>query len=103
MRSYPYYPNHQLDIELGSTVQDRISGLTGVVTARVEYLTGCTQYGITPKGDGTKRGDTTYLDWQCLQVMEGAGALADLNTSATTRRGDGAGEAPGSRSDAPTR
>lgn len=66
MRSYPYYPNHQLDIELGSTVQDRISGLTGVVTARVEYLTGCTQYGITPKGDG-------------------------------------AGEAPGARTDAPTR
>ena len=103
MRTHPYYPTHQQDIEMGSTVQDRISGLTGVVTARVEYLTGCTQYGITLRGDGTKVGDTTYLDWQRLQVKEGPGPLADLNTSATTRRGDGAGEAPGSRTDAPTR
>lgn len=33
-------------IMLGSTVKDRITGLTGVVMARTEYLTGCAHVAI---------------------------------------------------------
>jgi hypothetical protein len=40
--------------ELGKKAKDKITGFTGILTARVEYLTGCTQYGITPQ---IKKGD----------------------------------------------
>lgn len=33
-------------IGLGSTVKDRITGLTGIVMARTEYLTGCAHVAI---------------------------------------------------------
>jgi hypothetical protein len=36
--------------EMGSTLIDVIHSLEGVVTGRAQYLTGCTQYHITPKG-----------------------------------------------------
>jgi hypothetical protein len=105
MRTYPRHPEHQLDIELGSTVQDRITGFMGIAMSRVEYLTGCTQYGVTARYDGSngKLGETNYFDWQRLSVAKGPDELADLNTSKVTQRGDGAGEAPGARHDAPTR
>lgn len=34
---------------LGKKGTDRITGLTGTITAYVEYLTGCNQYLIVPK------------------------------------------------------
>lgn len=35
-------------INLGAHVRDTITGFRGVVTARIEYLTGCRQYTLTP-------------------------------------------------------
>jgi len=34
--------------ELGQGVKDIVSGFCGVVTARIEYLTGCGQYALSP-------------------------------------------------------
>lgn len=34
--------------ELGSKVKDLINGFEGVVTARLEFLTGCNQYCVNP-------------------------------------------------------
>ena len=44
----------KFSIELGVRVRDRVSGFAGTVTGRVEYLSGCRQYLITPacKDDG---------------------------------------------------
>lgn len=36
-------------IELGSIATDRISGFSGVVICRSEWLHGCTRYGIQPQ------------------------------------------------------
>lgn len=36
-------------IELGKEGRDKITGFTGIITTRVEYLFGCTQYGLVPK------------------------------------------------------
>ena len=33
-------------IQLGSTVKDKITGLTGIVMGRTDYLTGCAHVGI---------------------------------------------------------
>lgn len=33
---------------LGKTAKDKISGFKGVITARVEFLTGCSRYCVQP-------------------------------------------------------
>jgi hypothetical protein len=43
-------------IELGSKVRDRITGFTGIVTARTEWIFGCIRYSVQPEKlnkDGT--------------------------------------------------
>lgn len=56
---------------LGSTVKDRITGFSGVVTGRVEYLTGCTQCLVAPvvSKDGAHR-DSQWFDEQRLAVVK---------------------------------
>lgn len=38
--------------ELGITVVEIVTGYTGIVTARVEFITGCNQYHVQPKLKG---------------------------------------------------
>jgi hypothetical protein len=38
-----------MSIKLGSIVKDRISGFTGVVTSRTEWLYGCVRLGVNPQ------------------------------------------------------
>jgi hypothetical protein len=59
--------------ENGQTVRDRITGLTGIIMCRVQYATGCIQYGITPTKllkDG-KLPEWTYLDEARLEIKRG--------------------------------
>ena len=34
--------------KLGNKVKDKVSGLVGIATSRVEYLNGCVQYCVRP-------------------------------------------------------
>jgi len=36
-------------LELGRKVKDNVTGFSGIITGRVEYLTGCRQYLVMPK------------------------------------------------------
>lgn len=36
-------------IKLGDKVKDKITGYTGIVTARMEFINGCTQYTVARK------------------------------------------------------
>lgn len=88
-------PADQFEIKLGQTVRDRLTGLEGVAGARIEYLTGCTQYAVVQNGlkaDGDTK-DWRYFDWQRLEY---AANIANewAEASAATQRGDGAGEPP---------
>lgn len=58
-------------IQLGQHVRDEVTGFEGIVTSRVEYLTGCTQYGVTPRAqpDG-KLPDGHYFDFKRLRVID---------------------------------
>lgn len=94
-------PKDQHDIPLGATVRDRITGINGVVIAKVEYLFGCTQYGIQGPAENGKRNDADYLDWQRLEVLNEGLHLRDINTSVATSRADGCGTAPGARRETP--
>lgn len=49
-----------MTIALGQTVRDSISGFEGIVTGRVEYITGCNQVLVGPK---TKDGALIRSEW----------------------------------------
>lgn len=56
-------------IQLGTPVEDIISGFKGIAISRLEHLTGCTQYGIAPKVNKEgKFEDTLYIDETRLKV-----------------------------------
>jgi hypothetical protein len=59
-------------IELGSLVQETISGLKGIAVARSEWITGCVRYGLDiqkVKEDGTLY-DTYWIDEARLKVLK---------------------------------
>jgi hypothetical protein len=59
-------------ITLGQKVKDKISGFTGIATARIEYLNGCVQYCVSPKTDKDgKRPDAEWFDDAILEVVSG--------------------------------
>lgn len=65
-------------IEIGSEVQDVITGFKGIVTGRVEYITGCNQVLVAPKAakDGSMR-DSTWIDEQRVKVTKKAKTFFD--------------------------
>lgn len=60
-------------IALGTKVKDVITGFSGVVTGRVEYLTGCNQLLVTPAiaKDGSAR-ESCWFDEQRCKPVRGA-------------------------------
>ena len=36
-------------ILLGSQVKDKVTGFEGIAVSRIEYLSGCVQYGVRPR------------------------------------------------------
>ena len=50
--------------ENGDIVKDVITGFKGVVMARVDYFTGCNQYGVSPMNVTSegKKPDWEYID-----------------------------------------
>lgn len=74
---------------LGDKVRDRVSGLEGIATARLEYLNGCTQYGVSGKvGKDGKIPDTMYIDHTQLELIEAKQVTVKSKDTggATTRR-----------------
>ena len=66
-------------IHLGNEAKDKITGFSGIVTSRAEYLTGCTQYGLTPPvgGDGQVRA-SEWFDEGRIEVTGVGVAKADV-------------------------
>ena len=54
---------HTFRFELGKEAKDKVSGFTGIITSRIQFLTGCDQYGLKAKikPDGTPI-DVAYFD-----------------------------------------
>ena len=57
-------------IELGMTARDTITGFEGVVTGRVEYISGCNQLLLVPKVDekGAARDAQWFDEQRCARV-----------------------------------
>jgi len=57
-------------IELGMKLKDKVTGLTGIAVAKVEYLNGCVQYCVKPEmGKDKKYPDGQYIDVAQLEVV----------------------------------
>lgn len=57
-------------IKLGSKVCDQLTGFKGRATSRIEYITGCVQYGVLPEvSEDGKYPTIEYIDEQRLQVI----------------------------------
>lgn len=55
----------------GMTVRDKVTGFTGVITCRCDYITGCNRYYLQPKvGDDGKLIDGTYVDEPALEQLD---------------------------------
>lgn len=55
-------------ITLGSKVTDKITGFTGIVTGRCEYLTGCSQFLVATKSMKNADPTSAWFDEQRLEV-----------------------------------
>ena len=71
-----------MNIELGVTYMDRITGFRGVATGRVAYISGCNQALLTPrvKEDGAFM-EAQWFDEQRLEIVEGIAAILIDNVS----------------------
>jgi hypothetical protein len=57
--------------KLGDKLRDKITGFTGINTGRVQYLTGCIQYLLVPRGETeNKLPDGEWFDEGRLEVVE---------------------------------
>jgi len=66
-------------VKLGDRGQDAITGFEGIVTARVEYISGCVQVCVTPGGLDEKgqirKGE--YFDIQRVHVVNAGAVVLD--------------------------
>lgn len=51
-----------MDKLLGKQAKDKVTGFEGIITAKCEYMYGCSQYGLTPPAKDGKINDTAWFD-----------------------------------------
>jgi len=57
-------------IKLGDKVKCIHTGFTGIVVARTEFINGCIQYNVLPKGDkNNKMPEEMGIDQRSLEVV----------------------------------
>lgn len=60
-----------MGMELGDRVKDRLTGFTGVVTAKVQYISGCDQMLVLPEADNAnKLNSSEWFDVERLEKVE---------------------------------
>ena len=58
-------------IKLGDKVRDKITGFMGIAVAKTEFLNGCIQFNVLPKGDKiNKMPDEMSIDEQSLEIVK---------------------------------
>ena len=80
------------EIPLGAQVEDIVSGLRGIVTAKHMYLNGCTQYTVEPKTAKTSDGkpEAWRIDDVQLKIV-GKGLLPERPKAVKTKKAEPGG------------
>lgn len=77
------------NIKLGVTARDKVTGFTGVVTSRVDFLSGNVQFSLQPKGADGNLPDAHYFDFHMLEfVDEGVSANVMLPAQTSIKVGN---------------
>lgn len=77
-------------IELGSLVQDTITGFRGIVTSRAIHLNGCDRYWVQPQvGKDMKYADGQWFDVVTLKVLKQNKGLVIEEKEPTERKPGG--------------
>ena len=57
-------------IQLGDKIRCKITGFVGIAVAKTEFINGCIQWDILPKGDKkNKMPEATSIDNQSLEII----------------------------------
>lgn len=65
--------------ELGKEAKDIVTGFSGIIIARVEYMTGCNQYGISRKaGEDGAIHPAEFFDEGRIQIIGDGVAPKDV-------------------------
>ncbi len=79
-------------IKLGMQVRCIVSGFTGTVISRTEYLNGCVRYGVEPPAKDGKLSEAAWVDEQQLEVVKAvtpATKIVQANTGGPRPRDPG--------------
>ena len=58
-------------INLGDLVKDKVTGFIGTAVSKIEYITGCIQFGVLPKmGKDKKYPECNYIDDERLVIIK---------------------------------
>lgn len=66
--------------ELGAKAKDNISGFTGTVTGRTEYMTGCKQYLVEASSKENAPAEAQWIDEGRLDVIQEAKPIPEPET-----------------------
>lgn len=58
------------EFELGSTLEDMVTGRRGICIGRLEYLNGCVQYGIKSKVGKDGKSTSEWVDSQQIKFID---------------------------------
>jgi hypothetical protein len=58
------------DIQLGFRVRDAITGFTGHVIQRIDFMNGNVQFAVQPKGEPNAMPDALWIDWHTLDILD---------------------------------
>lgn len=79
------------EIKLGDKVKDKITGFTGIAVAKTEFLNGCIQWNVLPKGDkNNKMPEDMSIDQQTLEIIKPKKKKKEIkkrNNGGPTRKG----------------
>jgi len=60
-----------IKIKLGDKVRCKLTGFTGIATAKTEFINGCIQWNVLPRGDkNNKMPEDMSIDEQSLEVIK---------------------------------
>lgn len=53
----------------GKKAKDKVTGFTGIIIGKIQYLFGCNQYGIAPESKDGKILDTCWFDEGRVEII----------------------------------
>lgn len=83
--------------ELGLLAKDKLTGFTGIISYRAQYLTGCNNYGLQPqelKDDGSIKDNAQFDETRIKIIGDGISLIEEVKEIQEESRKDPGGPQP---------